>query len=144
MEQMSLTDHVHPYMNDCDTNKFKFVPGITKTEHPSWTVAIEREQGSKIDNTIKVFALDEVYGMHAPLEVTDIMTFYESYPKGYLRDILKNLTLDSKTSISKKEAYRILFGTEFEEEKFLDRPLSKLKHDLLSHIGIIDESYGKD
>lgn len=40
-------------------------------------------------------------------------------------------------AFSQEDVYRILFGTESVPAKFLDRPLSKMKHDILEYLGII-------
>lgn len=34
--------------------------------------------------------------------------------------------------------YKMLFGTESIPSKFLDRPLSKMKHDIMEYLGIIE------
>lgn len=134
--KMDLKKYVHPY--DDGTPALKFRASKTASPHPEWTVQIEREAGSRIDRTIKVFHLDEIYGMHAPLEVKDLMTFQEAYPDCYLKNLLNNLVGDATGVMSRKDAYRILFGTEYDPDKFLDRPLSKMKHDLLEEMGVIE------
>ena len=39
--------------------------------------------------------------------------------------------------LSKADVYRMLFGAELEASKNLNRPLSKLKRDILTEIGIL-------
>lgn len=144
---MDLTTHVHPYIKDNDPSSifsFKAVPKATNGL--KWGLTIERQKGSKIDNTIKDLALEEIYSMHEPLEVKDIMDFYDSYPSDYINSIITQLNHDSIVGITRDDVYRILFGTEADSDKFLDRPFSKLKHDLLKQIGVnlnpqIDQFY---
>ena len=39
---------------------------------------------------------------------------------------------------SQEEVYRMLFGTESIPSKYLDRPLSKMKHDIMEYLRIIE------
>ena len=48
-----------------------------------------------------------------------------------LNDSLKGVNL------SKEEVYRLAFGVHYEDDKFDRRPLSKLKKDILTELGII-------
>lgn len=43
----------------------------------------------------------------------------------------------SKRNLSQSDVYRMLFGAEMDSSYFLDRPLSKLKHDILVAIGVL-------
>ncbi len=135
--RMELHTHVHPYIKDSDPSsqfEFRAVPKVRKGL--KWGITVERLRGSKIDNTIKDLALEEIYSMHEPLEVKDIMDFYDSYPTDYINSIITQLNQDSLVGITRNDVYRILFGTEADSDRFLDRPFSKLKHDLLKQIGI--------
>lgn len=51
--------------------------------------------------------------------------------------LLNKLLKDSNGVLSLGDVYRMLFGTEIDEDKHLDRPLSKMKHDLLIEMGVI-------
>lgn len=73
-----------------------------------WTVDIKTDSGSKEEKTIEDLKLNEIYRYHGELEVKDLM-----------------------------ELYRMLFGAEIEEARFLDRPLSKMKYDLLKDMGVV-------
>ena len=134
---LSFNDHIHPYVHE-ETIDFTFRVSKTIEEKPQWTVKIRRQKDSKEDKTIKAFQLDEIYAMHGELEVSDIMNFKESYPDGYLSCLFDNLLKDSTREMTKYDVYRMLFGTEMDSEKFLDRPFSKLKHDILNDILNID------
>lgn len=127
----SLDNHIHPYVHEKGKPNFTFKASKTVDNKPKWTVKIHRQKDSKEDNTIKAFALDEIYAMHGELEISDIMYFKESYPDGYLSDLFDNLLKDSTRTMAKCDVYRMLFGTEMDSDKFLDRPFGKLKYDLL-------------
>lgn len=126
-----LDSYIHPYVHEEGKPNFTFKASKTIDKNPKWTVKIHRQKDSKEDNTIKAFKLDEIYAMHGELEVTDIMYFKESYPDGYLSDLFDNLLKDSTRKMTKYDVYRMLFGTEMDSDKYLDRPFGKLKHDLL-------------
>ena len=86
---------------------------------------------------MKDMELQEIYAMHAELEVRDLMNFKDAYPSGYLKQLFDDVLKDSKRKLSRSEIYRMLFGAEMDSSHFLDRPLSKLKHDILVEIGVL-------
>ncbi|MCM1142281.1 MAG: hypothetical protein NC453_27235 [Muribaculum sp.] len=135
---MDINSHIHPYIVEPKEVDFTFRATKTATAQPEWELKIARKAGSRIDNTIKAFALDEIYALHAPLEAKDIMDFHDAYPDDYLKTLFAILKDDNKWNLTREEVYRILFGVEYDSDKFLDRPFSKLKHDLLKQIGVID------
>lgn len=135
-----LTKFVHPYEQKDDDPKFKFVPAIADKNKGEWTVVLDRDKVAhpEVDNTIKAFELDGIYNMHGPLEVKEMMEFAQAYSNTYLLQIYNQMKKDfGAVAFSQEDVYRILFGTESVPAKFLDRPLSKMKHDILEYLGII-------
>lgn len=135
-----LTKFVHPYEQKDDDPKFKFVPAIADKDKGEWTVVLDRDKVAhpEVDNTIKAFELDGIYNMHGPLEVKEMMEFAQAYSNTYLLQIYNQMKKDfGAVAFSQEDVYRILFGTESVPAKFLDRPLSKMKHDILEYLGII-------
>lgn len=135
-----LTKFVHPYEQKDDDPKFKFVPAIADKNKGEWTIVLDRDKVAhpEVDNTIKAFELDEIYNMHGPLEVKEMMEFAQAYSNTYLLQIYNQMKKDfGAVAFSQEDVYRILFGTESVPAKFLDRPLSKMKHDILEYLGII-------
>lgn len=131
---------VHPYLQSDDDPKFKFVPQVSDTIVNSWHVVLSRDATAnpEVDNTIKAFALDRIYDVHGPLEVKEIMEFAQAYNDTYLRDLYEKMKKDLQfVGYTQEEVYRMLFGTEAIASQFLDRPLSKLKHDILEYLHII-------
>lgn len=133
---MKLETHVHPYAADIDDLDFTFRVTKKPSETSEWELKIDRTPDSKIDQTIKDLALQEIYALHADFEVKDIMDFNEAYEPGYINNILEALYSDNKRGLTKSDVYRILFGVEYDSENFLDRPFSKLKRDILKQIGV--------
>lgn len=135
-----LTKFVHPYEQKDDDPKFKFVPAIADKNKGEWTVVLDRDKVAhpEVDNTIKAFELDRIYNMHGPLEVKEMMEFAQAYSNTYLLQIYNQMKKDfGAVAFNQEDVYRILFGTESVPAKFLDRPLSKMKHDILEYLGII-------
>lgn len=140
-KEMSLKTHIHPYVVEMnpDDSEFKFKACVKASPYREWEVKIDRKKGSKIDNTIRDMHLEDIYSMHGDLEVKDIMLFNDAYPQGYINDLMNRLHLTNRRGLTRTDVYRILYGTEWEEERYLERPLSKLKRDLLEESGIIGE-----
>ena len=132
----SLSTHINPYLQNNANPDIRFRPTI-QSAAPTYGVVIERKTPSKEDNTIKAFALDEIYRVHGGLEVNDLMMFNYAYSDGYLR-ILFDEILDKYCSVmTKAEIYKMLFGTEMDPKKYSERPLSKMKHDILKYLHIV-------
>ena len=135
-----LGEYVHPYEQTDDEPGFKFVPEVASDG--GWHVTLERDAIAhpEVDNTIKAFALDRIYDMHGNLEVKDLMDFAQAYNGTYLRGIYDMMREElGVAGFSQEEVYRMIFGTEALPSKTLDRPLSKLKRDVLGYLGIVME-----
>lgn len=133
----SLATHIHPYVQTDANPKIEFKPTVVSGHSSPYSVKIDRVAGSKEDNTVKAFALDGIYAEHGRLEVEDLMRFNSAYNDGYLRVLFDELLDKFCPKMSKAEVYRMLFGTELEPERFGERPMSKLKHDILEYLHII-------
>lgn len=136
-EVFTLEHHIHPYAQEDANPKIQFKPTIVPGQSSMYGVKIERTKDSKEDNTVKAFALDEIYAEHGRLEVTELMRFNSAYSDGYLKVLFEELLKDFGTKLTKAEVYRMLFGTELEPEKFGERPMSKLKYDVLKYLEVI-------
>ena len=129
--------HTHPYIHEEGHPDITFVAGLTDDEPAKWTVKIKTPPESKERRTIEDLHLDDIYAYHGELEVKDLMEFKSKYTADYLKNLLEKVLQDSKGKLTLGDVYRMLFGTEIKEENFLDRPLSKMKHDLLKEMGVI-------
>lgn len=130
----SLKTHIHPYMTNTSDPAFQFRPILIndpKTNKIRWSVLLQRRKLSKEDNTINALSLDQVYDQHGSLEVKDIMDFALKNNTTYLKTLFVEVCADLHADYSQAEVYRMLFGIEFDIDKTLNRPLSKLKRDIL-------------
>ena len=134
----SLSTHIHPYLQTSDDPNFFFRPQESDKTDREWTVYLDRVKDSKEDKTINSFCLDDIYDAHGDLEVKDIMNFARGYTENYLRDLFRSILSDfSSKGYTKSDVFRMVFGTEYYSEHTLNRPLSKLKRDLLVYLGVI-------
>lgn len=134
-----LATHTHPYVHEVGHPDITFKAMLTTDIPCKWTVEIVTPAGSKEERTVKDMKLQEIYAMHGELEVRDLMNFKNSYPTGYLKQLFEEVLKASKRSLNRSEVYRMLFGAEMDSSHFLDRPLSKLKHDILVAIGVLSK-----
>lgn len=137
-EVFGFDTHIHPYLQTEDEPGFNFRPVISPETEMNWSVILERKKNSKEDNTIKSFKLDEIYYAHGNIEVKDLMNFASGYTDNYLHDLFNNVLSDFSTKgYTKEDVFRVLFGVEYFPEHTLDRPLSKLKRDILRYLNVI-------
>ena len=129
--------HIHPYIHEPGHPNLRFEASLTADDPAKWTVEIKTVPGSKEEKTVDDLKLNEVYAYHGELEVRDLKEFEEKYSDDYLKDLLEKVLKESNGVLKLKDVYRMLFGAEINEDAFLDRPLSKMKYDLLKEMGVI-------
>lgn len=134
---------IHPYIHEGEEPNIKFRVSRTAGPDSEWTIKldcernVEKKEEKKIINTIGVFRLNEIYAYHGNLEVKDIMKFNEAYTEGYIKNLFTKVLENSHGEMTRHEVYRFFFGTEISSDKFLDRPLSKMKYDILKDLGFL-------
>lgn len=135
-KEFKFGTHVHPY----DTNgephfSFRYQP----LKSNEWDVILDSPNPSE-KATAELLHTEELYKGHANKEVKDIIDFVHSYTPEYIRDLFEGAIKNARIKVSPEDAYRYLLGTELRSTKDLNRPLSKLKRDILkqacSDIGI--------
>ena len=131
-KEMNLKFYPHPYRDDI-SKEFYFTYYLTN-ENPFHYKAKVITENYKARNYADLFKLEEVYTSHADV-IKDLIYLRRAYSIRYLQ-ILKNEILPG-IHLTDNELYRLAFGTEYEESKHLDRPLSKFKKDLLRELGIL-------
>ena len=121
--------HVHPY--DKTPIQFKF--GYSCGTGGRWDVKLvnctpKEAQMAKDLKTLQVFQ------PHGDMEVKDLLDFATDNTPEYLEGLCEYVMRKGKNILTWDDAYRLMFGTERREEKYLDRPLSKFKHDILAQL----------
>lgn len=126
-----LDTHVHPYrkvVSDQYTFSF-YCKGLNRNN-----VRIRDIGGDKTAHTLSDLKMEEVYNAHSALELKDLLELRYKYSNNYL-EILLNKTFRN-LGLGKREACRLIFGIEIDEESFHKRPLSKFKRDILKELGV--------
>lgn len=128
--EFDLVKHVHPYLADGPA-KFKFRYHYL----PNNKVDIELKiDDCKEKETAKILKIEDVYKPHGNLEVKDILNFLYGNTQAYLDDLHRIVMSSYGGGITQEQAFRILLGAELDPTKDIDRPLSKLKRDILEQI----------
>ncbi|MBP5505208.1 MAG: hypothetical protein J6X89_03805 [Bacteroidales bacterium] len=139
-DEYTLDTHIHPYVHEDGHPDFTFKVAAAAKKELLWEVILDAAPRSKEEKTIHDLCLNEIYSMHGTTEVNDLMEFKHKYPTGYLKQLMQDVlkkAVDNGQMLTLEEVYRMLFGVELKEEKFLNRPLSKMKHDILHEMGVI-------
>ncbi|MCT4664936.1 MAG: hypothetical protein N4A45_06850 [Flavobacteriales bacterium] len=138
-DDMSLDDYLHPYLDKESFDKIKF-SYVYKNSIGERTFEIQPNildnENKKIIKTIESFKLKEVYEAHLD-ELNDLVALRDKYSDRYLDNLQSILT--NSSNVSKNEIYRMAFGVYSEEGDFHRRPLSKMKKDILTELGVIKE-----
>lgn len=128
-----LTTHVNPYTtasNDPGWH-FDYKPAVGG----GWEVLLKDYADAKEEETAKAFFLKEAYQEHASLELNDTLELALQNSGSYLPILIKHV-MSNVRGASVEDAYRLLFGTEYDLGKQDKRPFSKLKRDILGVLKI--------
>lgn len=132
-KELYLNKHVHPYIDVNQTRNFEFNYEFDE-KLDSYNISIQSLNGClKSKDTLEELNVHTMYNAHHS-ELKDLIKLREAYSEDYIEKI-QELFKDSH--LSKQEIYRILFGTELDEQDFHKRPMSKFKHDILKELDII-------
>ena len=118
---------IHPYKRSSPETDFRF--SYLPDGEGGWKIDLYNLKGVEKD-TFEVFKLRDIYNYHYKLEAKDLLDLAIKNNGTYIEWLLNDMK-EKKIAPSYEEAYRLLFGTEYDIKKVLDRPFSKLKRDLL-------------
>lgn len=133
--KMNLNDYSHPYV-DNNINEFSFSYKYSIKSKSGLRVIIIPPKNLKIKNTLKAFALEEIYNSHTD-ELLNLLKAKQYFSDKYLSILSKNVL--KGVDVSREDLYRIVFGTEPNVDKFVKKPFSKFKKDILKELGVIDD-----
>lgn len=129
-DEFKLGTHFHPY-HKVDDLKFTFSYDLKGYEKPCVKILTPKDNDIS-KKSVEAFELEEIYKTHED-EVADLLKIRQAYSEKYI-EILNDF---SGINLSKEEVYRLAFGAHLAEDKFDRRPLSKMKRDILTELGII-------
>ena len=121
----SLSTHIHPYERNCK-EAFSFTYEYKSATDISINVDCLGNQ--RMARTLNDLRVVDIYNGHSYLEVKDLHELKEKYPISYVKTLLGSL---KGLNFSVNEAYRMVFGIEWDEANFHKRPFSKFKKDIL-------------
>ena len=127
---MLKKDYIHPYKHN-EVDNFRFSYDLLGIDNYKIKTISNHEN---CINTLDFFHINDVYQAHT-FEIDRILKLKRAFNGTYL-SMLESHLLDG--IISKTEMLRILFGTELVEEKYLDMPLSKFKHDIFKELELVE------
>ncbi|WP_079240923.1 HNH endonuclease [Chryseobacterium indologenes] len=119
----------HPYLDD-KTSTFSFSYFFSSINQPK---AIIKSNNEKAKKTIEFNKIDKIYKTQSTRELKDLLDLRYKYSQNYLDNLL-NKTFTEEFSMSKEEAYRMVFGIEVKEEDYHKRPFSKFKKDIIDEL----------
>lgn len=131
-KEFNLDEYLHPYIDNV-TDNISFSYELTLANKSGLKVKVKTDD-AKIENTASAFELEEIYNSHIA-DLEDMIKIRQYFSDRYLSILMANMS--GELAISIDEAYRIVFGTEYNNEDFSNRPLSKFKKDILNELGII-------
>lgn len=118
---------IHPYKRSSPETDFRF--SYLPDGEGGWKIDLYNLKGVEKE-TFEVFKLKDIYNYHYKLEAKDLLDLAIKNNGTYIEWLLNDMK-EKEIAPSYEEAYRLLFGTEYDIKKILDRPFSKLKRDLL-------------
>ena len=131
----NLDDHVHPYVNEKQTNEFAFDYSLSSSGK-DYRIYVKKTifNRDKAVKTLEEMYINEVYSSHQS-ELEDLLKIKKNYSNAYL----KNIQALTKGKLNPKEVYRLLFGVEYDVKDFHKLPLSKFKFDILKRLKMLDD-----
>lgn len=127
----TLKTHIHPYLTKSDAPKFKF--RYKMGLNSKWEIGFKELEGRE-ENTVKALCLQEAYQSHSSLEVADLIEMATKNNGTYMKQLYETILKLYTSGSDKTKAYRLLLGTEMMSVAFKNRPMSKLKRDIVQQI----------
>lgn len=134
---MRLKKHIHPYIDKNAGFNFDYhslgedADGIEHFHVDCPITAIKRDK-KRVKNTLEMFRIEEIYSAHEGLELKDLVELARAYPNDYISNLIERVIGD--TGIREEDVYRLIFGIETNEEKYVNRPFSKFKKDIINRL----------
>ena len=126
-----LSSHIHPYLTKPDEPHFKF--RYKKGINSNWDIDFDGLAG-KEKNTVESLCLQEAYQAHSDLEVADLIELATKNNGTYMKQLYGTILGLFTGGLDKAQAYRLLLGTEMMSDAYNNRPMSKLKRDIIEQI----------
>lgn len=126
-----FSTHIHPYLTKPDVPQFKF--RYKKGINSNWDIDFDGLAGIE-KNTVESLCLQEAYQAHSDLEVADLIELATKNNGTYMKQLYDTILGLYTGGLDKAQAYRLLLGTEMMSATYKNRPMSKLKRDIIDQI----------
>lgn len=141
-KKFNLTSNLHPYKDEViDFYNFAFVPHDVKSiigGHSNLSVKLNIGSGNikidkKINKSNEIFKLEDIMSAHSD-ELKDLFNIRYKFSERYFEELFNKY---KALGLNYDDVYKIVFGVEYNELDFANRPFSKLKKDILKELNII-------
>lgn len=133
---MDVATHVHPYCQKFGYEpQFKFK--VLFTGDNDFMLYTTKSPSPQEEAMKKAFCIEECYRYHEKLEAKDVVSLAVQRPDIHQQSIINDILAALKHKVSSDELIRRIFGIEIEAARQNDRPMSKLKKDLLEQFHVI-------
>ena len=86
----------------------------------------------RVENTLELFKIEDIYDAHSDYELKDLLDLSQEYSGDYIDFLINTVMADLR--VSEHDTYRLLFSIESDKAKYLDRPFSKFKADIIKEL----------
>lgn len=135
----TLRKNIHPYI--IKNAGFRFCFNVNDLDKWDFNLSIvvnddyKRVFQNKVEDTLKIFAINEISNAHSYFELKDIMDKFPDYDSTYVEELF-NVMKDIRPS--KEDIYRCIFGTALLPCDHLNRPFSKMTYDILDQLELLE------
>lgn len=140
--KFNLLSHLHPYQDEViNFYSYKFVPHDVKSiigGKSNLSVKLNISSGDmdidrKITKSKDIFKLEDIMSAHSD-ELKDLFNIRYKFSERYFEELFNKY---KSLGLNYNDVYKVVFGVEYNDINFSNRPFSKLKKDILQELGII-------
>lgn len=141
-KKFNLISNLHPYKDEViNFYNYAFVPhDVTSIIGGTSNVSVKLNIVSgnididkKIKKSNEIFKLEDIMSAHSD-ELKDLFDIRYKFSERYFEELFNKY---QSLGLNYEDVYKIVFGVQYNEVNFCNRPFSKLKKDILTELGII-------
>lgn len=141
-KKFNLISYLHPYKDEViNFYNYAFIPHDVKSiigGTSNLSVRLNIASGvidldKKIKKSNEIFKLEDIMSAHSD-ELKDLFDIKYKFSERYFEELFNKYKV---LGLNYNDVYKVVFGVEYNELDFVNRPFSKLKKDILKELGII-------
>ena len=129
---VGLNTHIHPYVDMNVHFKFSYIPLSNGNQVKTLITTNDTKMRKRVENTLELFKIEDIYDAHSDYELKDLLDLSQEYSGDYIDFLINTVMADLR--VSEHDTYRLLFSIESDKAKYLDRPFSKFKADIIKEL----------